>query len=233
MPKTVTGAARRSIASTIALQSAIKRKTNSTWRIARRASMFTRKLDPTYTAKEKQDMESMTEEQRKAYRKEKVRKPKIRSLRLISDSTFLRGRCGCVKVVRKSLEREAAKLRIPVTPECKGGPFCIGISDSAQAILQHFLISYVQDAGRAAADVRKSLGTSKRIDGSLMRLGFESTNERLFPPLAPRSIFQPEAKKAKKMQLTEQEQEATQGLKGLEKVQAVKKLRAKASSEKQ
>lgn len=228
MPKRITGAARRSVASTIALQSAIKRKTNSTWRIARRASMFTRKLDPTYTAKEKQDLEKMTEEQRKTYRKQKMKNPKVRSLRLISDTTFRVATAAACRVVRKSLEREAAKLRIPITPECKGGPFCVGISDSAQAILQHFLVSYVQDAGRAAADVRKSLGTSKRIDGSLMRLGFESTNERLFPPLAPRAIFQPEARRPKKMQLTEQEQEATQGLKGLAKVQAVKKMRAKA-----
>lgn len=226
MPQNKPSAAKRSAHSTKALANKLRTSINKVWRSAPKAPMFLKKLAVKLTPAEKENLAKMSKEQAKSYMKLKNQHAKMRSVRLISANTFAVAAAAASHSVRQTIERDAARLRIPGQAEAKTAPFVAGVTPAAQSLLTHWLVAYCQEAGRAAVDVRKNLGNAKRLNGDLVRFGFEHANEKLFPPLAPRAIFDSAVKHKPVVAATAEEKALVKELPTKERAAALRKFRA-------
>tara|TARA_B100000575_G_scaffold115662_1_gene91973 strand:- start:936 stop:1595 length:660 start_codon:yes stop_codon:yes gene_type:complete len=157
----------------------LRRKENDVWRIARKAPMF---LKRSFEVKEVVTKQGKTREKtgKVVYK---------RSQRLINSHAYLVLMSGAANYAASVVKATAATFRENVQDENRS-PWLPGISPGAAAVLEQFLCAYTQEATYKATQVRKSLGTSKRLSDKLMSLGFDAANEAIFDAasLAPRAI---------------------------------------------
>lgn len=148
---------------------AIGKVCNKTWSLARKCPMFTKKSIDKKTGK----------------------KATVRTKRLINNHAYKILATGATQWAHSILQREAKAFRMPYTAESRQAPFLPCISPGAILLLEQFMCAYAQDATRNAVSIRDGLKTHKRLNASLMTLGFAQTNERVFQSGTPsaRKIF--------------------------------------------
>ena len=221
-------AAQKSVKYTKKLYKDFGRKYNQVWsdKVAKCAPMFTHKIPVKLSKDEKKKLSNMNSDQVKKYMQAKEKECKTRHTRLISKNTFSVASGAASHAVRLALERDAARLRVTGKTEHVTAPFQCTITSGAQMLLQNWIVAYVQEAGRVAADMRMSLGNTKRLNGDLMKMGFENANERIFSPLAPRAIFDATVKRKPIVAETMEEKEAVKEMPPKERPTALRKMRA-------
>lgn len=141
----------------------IKKAANKTWRLAPKAPMFTRKSGKTVAGKKKV----------------------VRTKRLISNHAFKIHASGGAAYANAVFQSEAAAYRLNVGRESKRVPWLPSVSPGAIAILEQFLCAYAQTATQNAMDVRVGLGSHKRLNGKLMKLGFDEADAVIFGSSMP------------------------------------------------
>ena len=141
----------------------LKSVTNKTWNSANKAPMFTKKSTDKKTGK----------------------KVTIRTKRLINSHAYAVLASGAAGWLQSVLQREAKAFRTQVDNESVQAPWLPRFSKGAKALLEQWLCAYAQDATRNAVSIREGLKTTKRLNGSLMKLGFAQTNENVFQRTLP------------------------------------------------
>lgn len=142
---------------------AIKKAVNTTWRLAPKAPMFTRKSGKTVAGKKKV----------------------VRTKRLISGHAFKIHASGGAAYANAVFQSEAAAYRLNVGRESKRVPWLPSVSPGAAAILEQFLCAYAQTATQNAMNIRLGLGSHKRLNGKLMKLGFDEADAVIFGSSMP------------------------------------------------
>lgn len=140
----------------------VKKAANKTWRLAPKTPMFTRK-SKTLAGKKKV----------------------VRTKRLISNHAFKIHASGGAAYASAVFQSEAAAYRLDVGRESKRVPWLPSVSPGAIAILEQFLCAYAQSATQNAVDIRVGLGSHKRLNGKLMRLGFDQADSVVFGSSMP------------------------------------------------
>lgn len=158
----------------------IKKAANSTWRLAPKTPMFTRKSSKTVAGKKKV----------------------VRTKRLISNHAFKIHASGGAAYANAVIQAEAKAYRLDVGRESKRVPWLPSVAPGAIAILEQFLCAYAQTATQNAMDIRVGLNSHKRLNGKLMKLGYDQADATIFGSSmpAPRTtlICAPVAKKRSK-----------------------------------
>jgi hypothetical protein len=167
----------------------LKKLTNATWKLAPKAPMFTRKS-----------------------KNQQGKKKTTRTVRLIGGHAYKIAASGAAGFAAAVMQREAAAFRATIGTESKRTPWLPSVSPGAMALLEQWLCAYAQTATRHAVNVRTGLGSTdkqgqfqpllKRLNGRLMKIGFDTADEQVFQPAmpAPRKLIvcKPEPKKTKK-----------------------------------
>ena len=177
-------AARQSAASMLKDSREIRSQCNKTWNLAPKAPMYTR------IAKTK-DGKTASKNGKKI----------IRTKRLINNHAYKIAASGAAGYVSSVLKREGDTFRVATSPESKRCPWLPSISKGAMAVLEAFLCAYAQEGTRNAVSVRKGLGAQKRLNGKLMKIGFDRADQAIFGGSmpAPRATLVSKAdKKTKK-----------------------------------
>ena len=156
---------------------AVGRMANRTWNLARKCPMFTKKAIDKKTGK----------------------KATVRTKRLINNHAYKIMASGAAQYAHSILQREAKAFRMQYTPEARQAPFLPSINPGAILLLEQFMCAYAQDATRNAVSIRDGLKTHKRLNASLMSMGFEQTNERVFQSRTPSARMLMVCKPAKKV----------------------------------
>jgi len=177
-----TSASRQSAASMLKDAREIRNQCNKTWNIANKAPMYTRVSKPKDGAGKKG-------------------KKVVRTKRLINNHAYKIAASGAAAYVSSVLKREGDIFRVATNPESKRCPWLPSVSKGAIAVLEAFLCAYSQEATRNAVSVRKGVVGSKRLNGKLMKFGYDRADEAIFGASmpAPRTVLitKPE-KKTKK-----------------------------------
>lgn len=149
----------------------IRNQCNKTWNVANKAPMYTR------VAKSKDG--------------KKAGKKIVRTKRLINNHAYKIAASGAAAYVSSVLKREGDIFRVATNPESKRCPWLPSVSKGAIAVLEAFLCAYSQEATRNAVSVRKGIMGSKRLNGKLMKLGYDRADEAIFGASmpAPRSVL--------------------------------------------
>ena len=151
-------ATRQSAANLFAAARDLKHATNKTWNVAPRASMFTKKPKTSSSGKKM-----------------------VRTKRLINSHAYRVAASGAASYVAQVLKNESVVYRTTMKTESKRCPWLPSLSKGAISILESFLCAYAAEATRNAASIRKGLGrNAKRLNGKMMRLGFEVADAAMF-----------------------------------------------------
>jgi hypothetical protein len=168
----------------------LKKVCNNTWKLAPKAPMFTRKS-------------------KAVAGKKKV----VRTKRLIGGHAYKIVASGGAAYASAVLGREASVFRTSIDSESKRVPWLPSVSPGAIAIIEQFLCAYAQDATRHAVSVRQGLGRMDktkgkwiplfaRLNGKLMKVGYDQADQQIFGSAmpAPRNLYiaKPDAKSTKK-----------------------------------
>jgi len=177
-------AARQSAATMLKDSREIRNQCNKTWNIANKAPMYTRISKPKDGSKGA-----------------KTGKKVVRTKRLINNHAYKIAASGAAAYTSSVLKREGDTFRVSTTPESKRCPWLPSINKGAISVLEAFLCAYAQEATRNAVSIRKGLIGSKRLNGKLMKIGYERADAAIFGGSmpAPRTVIiaKPE-KKSKK-----------------------------------
>jgi hypothetical protein len=162
---------------------AVTKAANAAWGVSRKAPMFQKKVDGSKTK---------------------------RALRVINLHAFKTAASGAAAYAADVFRKEAKVLRVQMGTakrqiESKRVPWAPRVSPGAVMALETFLISYAQQATRAAMVARQGLGTKEkplytRLNGKLMTLGFDTADAAIFSGCvpAPRQLALCDVKKKKK-----------------------------------
>ena len=168
----------------------LKTQCNKTWNLAPKAPMFTRK-SKTVAGKKKV----------------------VRTKRLIGGHAYKICASGAAGWVNSIMQREAGAFRTTIGAESKRVPWLPSIGKGAIALIEQFLCAYAQEATRHAVSVRQGLGrvdkaSGKHIDlctrlnGKLMKLGYDTADAAVFGSAMPvpraMVVCKPDKKVAKK-----------------------------------
>ncbi len=163
---------RQSAMAVLAAAKTLKGQANKTWNLAPKTPMFLRK---TKTAAGK--------------------KKSVRTKRLIGGQAYKIAASGAAGWVNAVMQREAAAFRTTIDSESKRVPWLPSISKGAIALIEQFLCAYAQEATRHAVTVRQGLGRvdksgkhvdfSKRLNGKLMKLGYDTADAAIFGAAIP------------------------------------------------
>lgn len=167
MPAAKLTADRQSAASLLRAAKSIKKATNDTWGLAPKAPMFQRKT-------------------KTSAGKKKI----VRTKRVIGTHAFRVASSGAAAYVSSVMQHECKALRVPMTEESKRCPWLPSMTKGAIAVLESFLTAYAQEATRHAVSIKNGLGTKeaplyKRLNGRLMRAGYDLANEAVFGSGSP------------------------------------------------
>ncbi|MBE34872.1 MAG: hypothetical protein CMI16_04845 [Opitutaceae bacterium] len=214
----------------------VRNKVNGTWTLARKAPMFTRKKvsvnEIKITKADEKKLEGKSQKEKEDFlAKKKERHLKItRTNRLVGKHAYNVAAAGAAAYVREVMKQEASVYRIGVRKESHVGPWYPQVSDGAAAMLEQFLSAYAQEATRNAAIIRKVVSTGKRLNGKLMKLGYEATDDSIFASTTavPQKILWLAARKPPEIKLTEEEKAEVKGMSSKEKAKFLKKKRAEA-----
>ena len=146
----------------------IRKGVNATWALAPKAPMFTRKSTS-----------------------ENGKRKSIRTFHLIGGHAYRIAASGGASFANAALQQEAKTLRMEVGKESKRCPWLPSVSSGAKCMLEGFLCAYAQEATRNAVSIREGIGSHKRLNGKLMKLGFEVADASIFGTScpAPRDII--------------------------------------------
>ena len=144
----------------------IRAATNQTWNLANKAPMYTRKTIG------------------KAKTTAKGNKV-VRTKRLINGHAYKIAASGAAAYATAVMKREGESFRVPVNNESKRCPWQVSITKGAIAVLEGFLCAYTQEATRHAVSIKTGLGTHQRLNGKLMKLGYELADANVFGSATP------------------------------------------------
>lgn len=163
---------RQSALAVISAAKTLKQCANKTWNLAPKTPMFLRKS-----------------------KSAAGKKKSTRTKRLIGGHAYKIVASGAAGWVNAVMQREAAAFRTTIGSESKRVPWLPSISKGAIALIEQFLCAYAQTATRHAVSVRQGLGhidkSGKHVDlvarlnGKLMRLGYETADAEIFGTAAP------------------------------------------------
>lgn len=178
MPKKLSAGAQSGI-NLLNAAKAIRKATNDIWGVAPKAPMFTRKM-------------------KTSSGKKKI----VRTKRIIGTHAFKIAASGAAAYTAAVFQRESKVLRLAMTDESKRCPCLPIVSPGAVAVMENFLVAYAQEATRNAVTIKNGLGTSKRLNGKLMKMGFDQADKAIFGASGPAhtclSIAKPQKAKATK-----------------------------------
>ena len=158
----------------------IRRATDATWALAPKCPMFTRKSDPN---------KKIFRTDPNTGKKKEIKV--VRTNRLISGHAYKVAASGAAYAVYSTLKHEADRLRLPIGKESKKVPWSPSYSKGAMALIEQFLCAYGQEAFWNAVQIRKGLGTHKRVTHKMVKMGFERARESVFASSIPgaRAVF--------------------------------------------
>ena len=155
-------ATRQSAVELLSASKKVKRAVNATWALAPKAPMFTRKS-------------------KSAAGKKKI----TRTNRLVAGHAFKIVASGAAQYTASVLSHEAGTLRVGIGGESKRCPWLPSFSKGALAMIEGFLCAYAQESTRNAVNIRKGLNSHKRLNGKLMKLGYDAADAAIFGVCAP------------------------------------------------
>lgn len=144
----------------------IRGATNQTWSLANKAPMYTRKT----IGKGKTTASG-----------NKI----VRTKRLINGHAYKIAASGAAAYATAVMKREGDAFRVATKGESKRCPWQASITKGAIAVLEGFLCAYTQEATRHAVSIKTGLGTHQRLNGKLMKLGYELADANIFGAASP------------------------------------------------
>lgn len=164
----------------------LKKSVNNVWKLAPKAPMFLKKGKPTPEGK----------------------RNVTRTKRLIGNHAYKVLASGAAAHANAVMQREAKAFRLKVGGESKRTPWLPSISPGAICILENFLCAYAQSATRHAVSIRTGLKSHKRLNGRLLKIGYDTADAQIFQAAmpVPRNVlvFDPPAKKKKGSKVEEE-----------------------------
>jgi len=236
MPKSKPSKAKQACTNASLSARDLRDKVNATWRLARKAPMFTRrKISVNEVKLNKADeakLEGKSQKEKDDYlKKKKDRHEKVtRTNRLISKHAYNVAAANAAAYVAEVMKRELGAYRVGVRKESGVAPWYPQVSDGASAMLEQFLSAYAQEATYYAASVRKALHAGKRLSAKLMKLGHDVADEAIFASTTavPTSIFSLAARKPAPAELTAEEKQQLKSMSPRDKQKFLQKKRAEA-----
>lgn len=160
---------RQSPASILANSKAARSAFDKTWNAASRAPIFCKITKKTING---------------------ANKRVYRTARLVGSHAYNIAASGAAATAARALEDECKTLRIEAQAESARAPWLPGISKGARMVIDQFLCALAQEAAMKAHAVREGAGSSKRLNGKHMRIGWEAVFETVFSDSAimPRAM---------------------------------------------
>ena len=183
-------AARLSASSMLKDSREIRNQCNKTWNLAPKAPMYTR------VAKSKDGKAAS-----------KGGKKVVRTKRLINNHAYKIAASGAAGYVSSVLKREGDTFRVSTNAESKRCPWLPSVSKGAIAVLEAFLCAYAQEATRNAVSIRKGIADTKRLNGKLMKLGYDRADAAIFGASMPAPRMTLVTKEVKKVKKDEEKKE--------------------------
>lgn len=120
-----------------------------------------------------------------------LNKRSYRTARLVSDHAYKIAASGAVATAARVFDDECKTLSIEPKAENARAPWLPGISKGARILIEQFLCAVAQEATLKAHAVREGSGSTKRLNGKQMRIGWEAVFETVFSDnnsLVPRAM---------------------------------------------
>ena len=114
-----------------------------------------------------------------------------RTSRLVGSHAYMIAASGAGAVASKAMESDCRVVREEADAESARAPWMPQVSKGAKMVLEQFLCAVAQEATLKAHAVRQGCGTTKRINGKHMKLGWETVFDNVFSSssIMPRSMY--------------------------------------------
>jgi hypothetical protein len=103
-----------------------------------------------------------------------------RTTRLIGSHAYNIAASGAAATAARVLEDECKTLRVEPLAESNRAPWLPGVSKGARMLIDQFLCALAQEATMKAHAVREGAGSTMRLSGKHMRVGWEATWDTVF-----------------------------------------------------
>lgn len=160
---------------------AVAKATTDTWKLAPKAPMFTRKVDPKKPKRYRTDKKTG----------KKVEIKTVRTNRLVSGHAYKVTGSGAAYTMMNQISQEAGRLRLRISKESKRVPWLPSYNRGAMAAVEQILSAYGAESFFNAVQIRRGLGTHKRVTPKMMAMGFKRTRRSVIEAACPvaRHIF--------------------------------------------
>lgn len=114
-----------------------------------------------------------------------------RTSRLIGSHAYMIAASGAAANASKIMERNCSVLYEDTEQESSRAPWMPQVSKGAKMVLEQFLCALSQEATKKGHAVRQGAGSTKRLNGKHMKIGWDVLYENVFSNSAmlPRTMY--------------------------------------------